>query len=506
MSSSSGRINEQSERKRVLKKLSESIAERPLLCIALMMFWTWLNLAFQGPLFFPAVVMESGFSFSTWFAPILASAIAYFALGMWFKRTNRVFKQNWYLGFVAGLMMLGALMCFLWANVYNTALSSAAPVFLYAGGSLAIGFGTALLMIEWGRIFGYLGPQHVLYHGIIAMLGSALLVALLSLMPRFVGQLTFVLVPIPLIICLYKTVFSLPRKALYSHATNAPLKIPYKFLFTALLHGLSLGVLMGWLFIADDVGNTSLFTALSFILAAALLLLTAVFVKMDFNHLIYQMGFGLTATGAFLIVCVSGLPMLGVSFQLLGFCYVHLVMWGLCSYLTKNFNLPATWVISWPTCCLMLGQLIGGVTSSVLGQQANGEYWIQMLATAMVFILLMASLIMLSSRNLVTGWGMASPANRIHADSLISTVVEELCIENKLTPREGEVFALMARGKNRKAISKELVISEETAKSHINGLYRKLDVHSQQDLLTLVEESADDLQSEDSGMVFGKVG
>lgn len=502
MPKTSRRINVQVERRRILKNLSASIAKYPLLCVALMLFWTWLNLAFQGPLFFPPVELASGFLFSTWFAPIFAAALAYFFLGILFKRTNWVVKQSWYLGSVAALMTVGALLCFLWINLFDASLVASTSLILYITGSLAIGSGTALLMIEWGRVFGYLGPQQVLYHGIIAMLGSALLVALLSQLPRFVGQLTFVLIPIPLVFCLYRTVFSLPRKTLYNHGLNAKLKIPTKFLITALLHGVSLGVLMGWLLLVGTQASTSLLTSMSFVVAAALLLLTAVFVKMDFNHLIYQIGFGIMATGAFLIASIGWFPTLGISFQLVGFGYVHLVMWGLCAYLTKNFRLPATWVIAWPTCGLMLGQLIGGITSSILGQQDDASYWIQLLATSMVFILLMASLIMLSSRNLATGWGMASPATFVQADTTLEQVVEQLIIESNLTPREGEILGLMARGRNRKVISKELVISEETTKSHINGVYRKLSIHSQQELLTLVEELVNEHKGEDNALAF----
>lgn len=497
-----GRINEQTERRRVLKNLGSSITARPLLCVALMLFWTWLNLAYQGPLFFPPVVLDSGFQFSTWFGPIAASALAYFVLGIWFKKTNRVIKQRWYMGFVCGLMTLGALLCFIWINGSNATLNSVSNITLYVIGSLAIGVGTALLMIEWGRIFGYLGPQQVLFHGILAMLGSALLVAVLSQMPAVVGQLIFVLIPTPLAMCLYHTLRHLPRKTLYNHGLDAELKVPYKFLITSFLHGLSLGILMGWLFLIGNQSSTSLLTALSFVVAAVLLLLTAAFVKMDFNHLIYQIGFGVTATGAFLIACFGALPAIGVSFQLVGFCYVHLIMWGLCAYLTKNFKLPATWVIAWPTCCLMLGQLLGGVVSSILGQQEDSAFWIQMMSTCMVFMLLMASLLMLSNRNLTTGWGIASPANVIHGDTALEAVVENLTVEHNLTPREAEILALMARGRNRKVISAELVISEETTKSHINGLYRKLGIHSQQELLDLTESLVEEFRNETQGIAF----
>lgn len=496
-------INKQTEQKRVLNKLGTSIRTRPFLCFALMLFWSWLNIAYQSPLFFPPVMLSTGFQLSTWFAPIAASALAYFILGIWFKRTNMVISQPWYIGAVAGLMTLGALLCFLWINGYGASLDTAANIVLYLVGSLTIGFGTALLMIEWGRIFGYLGPQEVLAHGMVAMLGSALLVGVLSFLPSVVGQLIFVLIPAPLVACLYRTLRDLPLKSLYNHGLDAELKTPHKFLVTALLHGLSLGVMMGSVHYMIGQSSASLLTALSFVAAAILLLLTAVFVKMDFNHLIYQIGFGITATGAFLIACFGVFPILGISFQLIGFCYVHLIMWGLCSYLTKHFRLPATWVIAWPTCCLMLGQLLGGVTTSFLVQQPEGVvFWIQTMATVMMFVLLMASLIMISNRNQSTGWGIATPATYTSADNIIETIGEKVGVEHNLTPRESEIFILMARGRNRKVISQELVISEETTKSHINGIYRKLGIHSQQELLDLTEALKLELQGETESTVF----
>jgi two-component system NarL family response regulator len=47
-----------------------------------------------------------------------------------------------------------------------------------------------------------------------------------------------------------------------------------------------------------------------------------------------------------------------------------------------------------------------------------------------------------------------------------------------LTPREMEVLQRMAAGKSNKEIGGELFISEGTIKSHIKGIFTKLDVVS----------------------------
>ena len=49
---------------------------------------------------------------------------------------------------------------------------------------------------------------------------------------------------------------------------------------------------------------------------------------------------------------------------------------------------------------------------------------------------------------------------------------------DNLTDREGELLALLARGKHYKEIADHLGISTDTVRSHIRRIYRKLQVHS----------------------------
>lgn len=65
---------------------------------------------------------------------------------------------------------------------------------------------------------------------------------------------------------------------------------------------------------------------------------------------------------------------------------------------------------------------------------------------------------------------------------------EELSVTYKLSNREQEVFRLLAKGYNAAYITDELCISKSTAKTHINHIYRKMDIHTQQELLRMVED------------------
>ena len=60
-----------------------------------------------------------------------------------------------------------------------------------------------------------------------------------------------------------------------------------------------------------------------------------------------------------------------------------------------------------------------------------------------------------------------------------------------LTPREREVAAYVFRGYSAKRIAEIDCVSLNTVQTHTRNVYRKLGVHSRQDLIDLVEGSAE---------------
>lgn len=105
----------------------------------------------------------------------------------------------------------------------------------------------------------------------------------------------------------------------------------------------------------------------------------------------------------------------------------------------------------------------------------------------------------LAKRLLVALFGFESPlpgsdrnlfsfgASAEQRTSRFKLSIQQLAKTRGLSPRETEVFAYLAKGRNCSFISTQLVISEETAKTHIKRIYRKFGVHSQQALLDLIE-------------------
>lgn len=62
-----------------------------------------------------------------------------------------------------------------------------------------------------------------------------------------------------------------------------------------------------------------------------------------------------------------------------------------------------------------------------------------------------------------------------------------------LSARERDVFALIAKGRNAEFVQNELFISVHTAKTHISHIYKKLGIHSMQELISLIERYQEEL-------------
>lgn len=71
----------------------------------------------------------------------------------------------------------------------------------------------------------------------------------------------------------------------------------------------------------------------------------------------------------------------------------------------------------------------------------------------------------------------------------LDSVCSQLAAKYSLTTRESEVFRLLARGRNVGFIQEALTLSRNTIKTHVANIYSKLDVHSHQDLIGMVEEA-----------------
>lgn len=485
MGSAFNRIEDQ---RRYLRQLRDSIAAYPLLCVSFGLYWMQTVLLFQSPYLFLAPSPLAGITpFSKGTLLLAASIATYLIWGFGFRKANRISEARWFPFALSAVLILGALLYITYPLLDESHPDLALVAYLVA--SLLIGCGTANICLETGRIFAYIGPLQVLFHGSAALFIGTLGALALSVLPPIVGQATLVAIPVPMVLCLWKSLGKVPQRTLYGQGLHTQVNVPTKFLVTSLFQGLALGVMHSVLI--SKSGHTELVVSLGYVIAVALLFFCAIAVKNNFDVLIYRIGFPLMAGGLFIAGTANTALVASEIVLDTGYCFQYLMTCSLCAYLAKGLEQPPIWIIGTGTAALLIGQFAG----SLLDIFVNDG---QQLAILVSFTLLLAALFMTSSQNIRRGWGAISPGaapDRDESAISLATACQVLATEQGLTPRETEVFEFVVRGYSRKAIADELSLAEETVKTHTGRIYQKFLVHSKQELIDLTTQRAQALSS-----------
>lgn len=93
---------------------------------------------------------------------------------------------------------------------------------------------------------------------------------------------------------------------------------------------------------------------------------------------------------------------------------------------------------------------------------------------------------------IVDGAAAKAPAEAPKDDleAVIARRCEALSAAWALTPREREVMALLTRGHSYPYIAKELVVSENTVRTHVRNVYRKAKIGSREELIAIIHQDA----------------
>jgi DNA-binding CsgD family transcriptional regulator len=187
----------------------------------------------------------------------------------------------------------------------------------------------------------------------------------------------------------------------------------------------------------------------------------------------------------------------------LGIAALHYLMAYAIIYAAYSLIVPTMWMISLGLCfmrrvdsltvfgcvcgCQCLGFFLGFLTVDILEGIGVANISAQVtpyvafgaaLAFCVVFTMLFPEREMLSLSPLLFGMDNESLGRRCH----------QVAQEYGLTAREAEMVKLFAQGRDVSYIMKTQFISRNTVNSHRKSIYRKLGIHNQQELLSVIKE------------------
>lgn len=245
------------------------------------------------------------------------------------------------------------------------------------------------------------------------------------------------------------------------------------------------------------VGGSTLFPL---VVVGVIFLAMALIPGLSINPtLIYRVAVPIMALGFVATVAFFGRNS-SVSLLLIGIGYelFDILAWVLFAKLSKRNSLRSMFVFGFGVASMFTGMALGILIGSVLRTSMHGDATqTATLALACILALVVVGFLVLPE-SLITQMTMKKQSrhssNRatIAGDSSSAPQIEEACSavasEHGLTPRESEVLVFLAKGRTIPIIARDLQIAKGTARTHAERIYRKLDVHKQQELIDLVEQ------------------
>jgi DNA-binding CsgD family transcriptional regulator len=418
--------------------------------------------------------------------PVYCTVFACWSLYAWLRpAAKRLFFSVSY----AAASVSGSLMLFVAMSLDDPGIAYALAL---PAGAVA-GFGQASLFMTWARVFSVREFQYSSNRIVLSCMGAIGSYIVLVMLPAAALAALLLLLVTPLasalaVACIAVSDFStpafnhMPSKSPGLYLTQArKLWRPAMYTFgSASVWGLTRALAMR----SPEISHlTDVFSILGFFLAAVALLLT-------WRTLNNRFGFikSYRAVTPLYLICILLLPLCGdlylcifMAISTFMFLYAFIMMFQI---LCRDASLRGVHpMIAWgafATLCAVafdcVGYLLGDMLTEWLAMTAHiGQGTI----AALLCMFLFSIILFIDHRPKRSAVGSA--------ESPLSLSCRELAKRYSLSQREYEICCLLGRGRSVEVIASSLLVSQSTVQFHCKNIYRKLDIHSKQELLDIID-------------------
>lgn len=375
-----------------------------------------------------------------------------------------------------------------WAGV----LGDASLIALVVGSMMA-----GWLYIQWGEVYARLSLPTALLHICVSLsLAPLLVIGLTFLPPVFTGIALFAF---PLVGCL---AFERSRdEGAWRFEAETGLRMPplgkgdSKWIVSMAIYSFVWGIMQALPF-GGAVAPTSVYHVV-YRVAGALIVLVPLaqlfLLKSDFNLLSMWYVITAVATASFLLVLVSDGALSSMALTLFATAnYFILAYWWIRVVdFSQRSSRPPYVVFACGWALMLVFTAFGELMAKWLGHLNNSMVILVSLGVFLVVVYLIA-LSRLEGRK---GRAVEAPQVIIDHDVAPASVDEavERSIERaadayRLTKREKEIVVLLCQGRTLQFCADKLGISLNTVRGHTKRLYAKLDVHSKEEMLDVLQQ------------------
>lgn len=450
--------------------------------------WAWIYCAFGTP-----AIGFSGVGSNMFFTASAAAVVAGLFASGWFLRGRPLVSLVWLAPVGTGLMVAGTLLMAIGVRMAD-------PVPFVALSSIAIGPGFAWMCILWGEAFARLKDDQIDF----SVLGSSAVTMLCSfIVPSLAGPVAAaVVVSLPVLSAFMLRVTYRESRAIppgegpsaRSDGAGARVGGSAALDIVRVLVVLTAAYFVLGFMEAFDVITAStqadrriLFDGATLIgssVGIVLALMTVRFsIRVDVQSLfrwaapVLMLGVALFVQGG-VVGEEAGIAIFGgANICMQAIAYLYFIG------LAREGSLDIAVGIGSGQGAVQLGVLLGNVTANAVGPAVSaGAMSFETIGFALILLVAFSAVLLppaVYRRERLAGTGEGDP---------MAALVAEAVREYGLSAREGEILGYLARGRSQPYIQEALYLSKSTVSTHVKHIYRKMDVHSKQELLNALEE------------------
>lgn len=464
--------------------------------LAFGLYMSWVYLACFSTKLYPEIGATAGLASQG----ELASFAGYLTWIVVCIATHRRLSQRW----GSRVLLVGVL-----ASA-GTACIAAASLFVGPGGaqvlvvgaSAVTGLGTGCLLVAWALQFARNGAHASVQVGGGLVLSFVITCVALPL-PFELAAGVIVLLPAASALAIVRATDLADADPDVVPAPAAPadaefLRLPWRLALGLSAMGLAYGMAYGFAF---EYAQTGIEVSIGCLLVngavGAVVLMYALRLGKNFGYSAANLAILPIAGFAQCMIAVLQVQLLPGSFFCMRLAYVlfDVVLW---LQLPKVFGCIGT-IRTFLVARLFLE---GSVAVGIVVRQAlthTGFLVFDLVALAVVAYLLVALTLAFRGGAVGSVWDLMPEP--LTYTGKFRTACADIAQRYGLTPREAEVMRLVMRGRSGAYVQENLFISKSTFQTHMRNLYKKLDVHTNQELLDLLEATLDEQRAERGGYV-----
>lgn len=410
---------------------------------------------------------------------------------IWVKRFKNFFMNT------TGAVVAGAITC-LGTIAFCFSVASPTILMLSIAGVLT-GLGSSVTAALWSAIFSKISPRQTCINLPVILAMVVFMCIDATFIPDTFFYILVVFLPLISSLCLVKSINNFAGTNYVDCENKSPQGAnairPSIVMAILVIMLMIIGLLEGMLASMPDKPvffTTSHECFFYFIMTAIIFIFLGIFTFESRRHdffMLYLMPCIIII--AFLIPPICLDPQnASTAFYNIGLMSQELILIAGTAALALNFRLPA--IRTFLVARIILGStdMLGAFGGSIfISETINSMAGLIIFAAGEILIIILIGILWLVHQYNINHTDIKLPDEEMH-NIQVKDICTQLAKTHHLSPRESDVFYLLAEGRSTSRIQETLFIAEGTVNTHVRNIYRKLDVHTKQELIDLVYKSS----------------